>query len=105
MVKTEAGVIEELDLFPLDVVFLNPRQKVQALTARGGLSKGATYWIKAVHSSGKVALHDEPGKLFEMRSFVGIRTYSEADPAAMPVEAGTPSPNRRVPANDNGAKA
>lgn len=105
MGKTEPGVIEELDLFPLDVIFLQPRQKVQALTSRGGLTKGEAYWVKAVHSSGKVAIHDKPGQLFDMRSFVGIRTYSEADPNDVPPEAGTPSPSRRVSANDNGPKS
>lgn len=85
MAKKPDGVIEELDLFPLDYVFLLPRQKVQALTSRNGLVKGEPYWLKAVHSSGKVVIHDKPGQLFDMGCFIGIRTFTEA------------------PANDNAA--
>lgn len=96
MVKTEPGIIEELDLFPLDHIFLNPRQKVQALTSRNGLKAGEAYWIKAVHSSGKIILNDKPGQLFDMGQFVSIRTYSEAGNDNTP--AGTPAPNRRIPA-------
>lgn len=79
-------------VLPLAAVGINPPLPVRALSAKGGLKKGAIYYAMAVHMSGRLSLLK--AGLHPMDNFVEMLEFPQPGNVSQQLE----------PANDNKPK-
>lgn len=74
------------DTFALEALWLDPPVQVQAITAKGGLIRGATYYLTSVHRTGVVAViggkTSHPMDHFRrMRQLQGTKAEARSEPS------------------------